>query len=263
MASKKKTTPKADACELNPDPITGQTGSHPGGVGIGAASGGATGMAIGAADGPVGMAVGAVAGAVVGGLIGKGINERIDPTCDDHLETRFAGRPYVKKGETFETYRPAYQYGGLAESRYPGRPFADIEPDLRADWESAHAGKTGMPWDRVRPAVQDAFDRTIQLREERLKAHEVPVEREEVVIERHPASGMAKSGDIREEILRIPVKEDQVHVSKEAVVTEEVSIGKRKVRDTEHISDTVRKETLKFDESGGAKVHDRSSRPKK
>jgi len=57
---------------------------------------------------------------------------------------------------------------------------------------------------------------------------EVPVEREEVVIERTPVRGRAASkgisGDaIREgEEIRVPVREEQVNVNKEAVVTEEV-----------------------------------------
>ena len=38
------------------------------------------------------------------------------------------------------------------------------------------------------------------------------------------------------EEIRIPVREEQVNVSKDAVVTEEVKVGKRVVQDTEHVS---------------------------
>lgn len=168
--STKKTPDQPQDRDLNPDPITGEPGSHPDGVGIGAASGGATGMAIGAAGGPLGMAIGAAAGAVVGGLIGKGVGEYVDPTEDDeYLRENFETRPYVQKGETFDTYKPVYQYGGQAEARYQGKKFDDIETDLRSDWESTHASRTGLGWDRARPAIRDGFDRTIELRRTRQK----------------------------------------------------------------------------------------------
>jgi uncharacterized protein (TIGR02271 family) len=133
-----------------------------------------------------------------------------------------------------------------------------------------------MTWDEARGAVRHAFDRTIQLKEEHLTAHktpvragevevrkevhtehktiQVPVEREEVVIERRPAGGTAATGDIRAEEIRIPVKEEKVNVSKETVVKEEVSVGKRKVQGTETVSGDVRVEELKVEEKGDAKV---------
>ena len=87
--------------------------------------------------GPVGTAVGAAVGAVAGGYAGKGIGEMIDPTTEDNwLRENFSGRPYVKQGETFDTYHPAYHYGAEAESRYSDRGFSNIESDLERDWES-------------------------------------------------------------------------------------------------------------------------------
>jgi len=222
----------------------------------------------------------AAVGAIAGGYAGKGVGELIDPTTEDNwLRESFGSKSYVQKGETFETYRPAYRYGAEAEARYMGRKFDEVEADLRSDWEKAHAG-SGLTWDRARAAVRDAFDRTIQLREERLKVSKtpvqtgevsvrkevhteqktitVPVEREEVVIERRPVSGHAATGDIQAEEIRIPVKEEKVHVEKEAVVTEEVSVGKRKVQDTEHVSGTVRKEEVKVEKKGDVEVRNRA-----
>ena len=73
--------------------------------------------------------------------------------------------------------------------------------------------------------------------------------------ERRPASGHASASDIRAgEEVRIPVKEDRVHVEKEAVVTEEVEVGKRKVQDTEHVSGQVRHEELKIEKEGNPKM---------
>jgi len=286
MASKKdpeKTVDVPPQGSRNPDPITDQPGSHPVETGIGAAVGGAaSGMAIGAVAGPVGAALGAAAGAVAGGLAGKGVGELIDPTTEDNwLRDNFSSRPYVRKGESFDDYESAYRYGGQAESQYRGKSFHDVERDLAGGWEKMK-GKAALGWDRARDAVKDAYDRTIQLREERLKVSktpvetgnvhvrkevrtehqtiDVPVEREEVVIERRPASGHASGGAIREEEIRIPLKEEKVNVSKDTVVKEEVSIGKRKVQDTERVGGTIRKEELKVDRQGDVKVEDHGKR---
>jgi len=88
------------------------------------------------------------------------------------------------------------------------------------------------------------------------KTMDVPVEREEVVVERRPASGRATEGDIREEAIVIPVRGERVGVTKQPVVREEVSVGK-KVRDTKQASATVRKEELVVDKEGDVKVKGR------
>jgi len=279
MTSKKdheKTADLPPKGSRNPDPITDQPGSHPIETGIGAAvAGAASGLAVGAVTGPVGAAVGAAVGAIAGGLAGKGVGEIIDPTTEDNwLRENFASRPYVKKDETFDTYHHAYRYGGEAESRYQGRAFDEVEGDLKRDWGTAKEHQ-GLSWGHARDAVKDAFDRTIQLREERLKVDkssaktgevrvgkrvvtehktiDVPVEREEVVIERRPASGRA-TGDLKDEEIVIPVKEEHVTVTKHPVVTEEVSVGKRKVQETKHVAETVHKEELDVDQKGDVKV---------
>ena len=89
---------------------------------------------------------------------------------------------------------------------------------------------------------------------------DVPVQREEVVIERTPVHGRAaadgiSAGEIRAgEEIHIPVREEQVAVYKDTVVTEEVGIGKRVVRDTERVSGDVRKEETKVDQKGDVDV---------
>jgi len=84
---------------------------------------------------------------------------------------------------------------------------------------------------------------------------EVPVQREEVVIERTPVHGKASAGTIREgEEVRIPVREEKVNVSKDVVVTEEVKVGKRVVQDTEQVSGQVRKEEVKVEQKGNVDV---------
>lgn len=97
MSDDKKSVKGADA---NLDPISGETGAHPVGTGIGAASAGAAGAAIGGAvGGPVGAVVGAVVGAFSGGLAGKGVAEAIDPTVEDaYWRDNYNSRPYADAG---------------------------------------------------------------------------------------------------------------------------------------------------------------------
>jgi uncharacterized protein (TIGR02271 family) len=52
------------------------------------------------------------------------------------------------------------------------------------------------------------------------------------------------------------VREEQVRVEKTPVVKEEVTIGKRKVQETEHVSDTVRKEKIEVERQGDVEVRE-------
>ena len=145
------------SADRNPDPISGESGAHPIGAGLGAAVvGGATGAAAGAAFGPVGAIAGAVAGGVVGGYAGKAIEEAIDPTAEDaYWEEHFSDRPYAGT-DTYETYRPAYQYGWESRARYPHRRFDEVEPELAQGW---HARQSKLTWDKAKDATRDAWDR--------------------------------------------------------------------------------------------------------
>ena len=120
--------------DTNPDPITGEPGSHPVGTGIGAATGGATGAAIGSVAGPIGTAVGAVIGAVAGGLAGKGIAEVVDPTAEDsYWREQHRDQSFARADRSFDDYAPAYRtgYTGYRE----GRSFEETETDLRSEYE--------------------------------------------------------------------------------------------------------------------------------
>ncbi|MEI4769810.1 YsnF/AvaK domain-containing protein [Psychrobacillus sp. FJAT-51614] len=73
---------------------------------------------------------------------------------------------------------------------------------------------------------------------------EVPVEREEVYIERRAVVDETAAGDIVDdgEKIHIPVMEERVEVTKRPVVSEEIVVGKKKVKDTELVNETVRRE---------------------
>jgi hypothetical protein len=175
MDPKKTTEPgKTGKPDENRDPISGEPGAHPVGVGVGTAVGGAAGGAalgaagalaaaggaMGAAAGPAGAVVGAVAGGVAGAFAGKAVAENVNPTEEDaYWRDNFESRPYVNKGTPYDEYRPAYQYGWESRSRHTGERFEDAETDLRSGWENT---KPKLGWDRARPAVRDAWDRIDQ-----------------------------------------------------------------------------------------------------
>ncbi|QHJ70358.1 YsnF/AvaK domain-containing protein [Planococcus halotolerans] len=91
---------------------------------------------------------------------------------------------------------------------------------------------------------------------------DVPVEREEVYVERRPVD--EKSTDARDtgfnenDNINIPVSEERVNVSKNDVVSEEIVVGKRKVEDTETVRDTVRREEADIDEDVNLTDEERS-----
>ena len=129
------------------------------------------------------------------------------------------------------------------------------------------------------PAPRTGEGARIQLHEEELHAHtqfvetgevrvrkevvtehrtiQVPVQREEVVIERHAPTGEPDSTlDLGPgEVIRIPVRKERVIVEKRPVVKEEVTVGKRVVRDLEQVGGEVRKEKVRVEREGAVDVH--------
>jgi hypothetical protein len=141
----------------NPDPITGEPGSHPVGTGIGAAAGGAAaGAAVGTVAGPVGTVVGAAVGAVVGGLAGKGIAEKIDPTREDAYWREHHSQQTYAADRPYDDFAPAYRVGyeGYGELGASGKTFEENEEELRRRYELQEAD---LPWDDARPASEAAW----------------------------------------------------------------------------------------------------------
>jgi uncharacterized protein (TIGR02271 family) len=258
------------------------------GAGVGGAGGAAAGAAVGTAVMPgVGTAVGAVVGAVAGGAAGTAVGAYVNPAQEErYWEEHYPSRPYYDEGVEFAEYRPAYRYGLEAACRYPDKSFSEVEKRLSRNWPNYRGKASSLGWAKASEAVRDAHDRTLKLHEERLNVAkepvttgevsvrkevvkdrqkiDVPVEREEVVVTRRKAHGPASRSDIQPqaEEIRIPVKEEKVKVSKEAVVTEEVDVGRRKVRGVEHVDDTVRREELRVEKKGEAKVNQKASAQK-
>ena len=144
--------------DTNQDPMTGEPGAHPVGVGAGAAGGGVAGAVVGGAlGGPIGAGVGAVVGAVSGAIAGKGAAEAINPTAEHEFwRMEYKNRPYFTTGTPYEQYGPAYQYGWASYKNNKGKTFIEVEPQLGRDWESRR-GQSKLSWIHSKEAAHDAW----------------------------------------------------------------------------------------------------------
>jgi uncharacterized protein (TIGR02271 family) len=135
------------------------------------------------------------------------------------------------------------------------------------------AAATPAPTPRPMPAAATMSEgQRIQLRGELLRVHkdrvqrgeariyketvtepqtvEVPVTREHLVIEQHPAAeGTPATGPVgAKEEIRVPLSEDRVTAEKKPVVTDEVDIRKRMSEGVERVAGEVKREKLKVEE---------------
>jgi uncharacterized protein (TIGR02271 family) len=201
----------------------------------------------------ISAAGGAVAGGLVGGLIGFGIPE--------HEAKYYEGE--VNAGRYLVTVHSAGRYDEAWAILH--RLGAYNHATATARTATGGAAATGKQTMKLHEEELQAHKRPVKTGEVRVhkevvtehKTLDVPVTREEVVVERRPASGQAASTtDIHEgEEMRIPVREEQVKVDKKNVVKEEVSVGKREVKDTAHVGGTVRKEEARVEQEGTVDVH--------
>ena len=131
---------------------------------------------------------------------------------------------------------------------------------------TAHASRTAegariaVREEELQAHKQSVETGEVRVRKEVVTEHrslEVPVQREEVVIERHAPTGEPGASDIRPgEELRIPVRKEQVTVEKRPVVKEEVTVGKRVVQGTEQVGGEVHREEVRVEREGDVDVRE-------
>lgn len=207
----------------------------------------------------------------------------VDVTTTDRYEKETVQEPAHEEESMWEKIKDAFtvdeDYGD-----YSNDPDNDPLMNYRTDIE---AGKIvvlveGEP--KVTP-TPTTDEETIRLKEEKLdvdtkevqtgEVHvskrvvketetvEVPVEHEEIVIERRsvdPDEKVTGNMTMEDEEMTIPVTEEQIEVTKEPVVTEEITIGKEKVTDTKQVTESVEKEELDVDTEGDVDLDNPSTR---
>lgn len=151
---------KGAAEVVNPD--TGDNlNKHNLATGSGAASGAVAGASIGAAGGPIGMAAGAAVGALAGGAVAHGAAKVVNPVEEDaHWRAAYQSEPYVKPGDSYDDYAPAYRMGYTGAAQHQGA-YSAAEPALASQWESMK-GSSKLTWQEAKDAVRAAWHRVGQ-----------------------------------------------------------------------------------------------------
>jgi uncharacterized protein (TIGR02271 family) len=140
------------------------------------------------------------------------------------------------------------------------RAGADLQSDYMTGLAEEGTQRLLLREEQLRASKQQVEAGAVTLHKDVIteqKTIEVPVTREEVYIERHavtphtPANGpiTAETQDIR-----VPVIEERVTVEKTPVVREEITVGKRQVQETQVVSDTVRREEARLENTANARV---------
>lgn len=98
----------------------------------------------------------------------------------------------------------------------------------------------------------------VQKRVETQRVQEtVPVMREEVTVERRPATGMSSAAEIGNDEIRVPIAHEEVLVEKRVVPTEELVIKKHQVQDQQTVEADVRRERAEVTKTGDATLIDK------
>ena len=196
---------------------------------------------------------------------------------DHHEHTDFGdvASPMGWTDDRYEYYQRGISSGGAVVT-VTGDPILEARTILQRDGadlrESGFESDSSARSMRASGVSGTQGERRIQLRGEMLRTYkervergevrlrkdvvtenrsvQVPVTREELVIERTPGSGQATGEIGRDEEIRVPLSEERVRVEKQPVVTEEVRVGTRQVQSNKEVSDQVRHEELRVEKKG-------------
>jgi len=180
------------------------------------------------------------------GMVGEGSTRRAGTTGAGMTGAGMSAASMTGMGSESESTRMHSQTSGSAGSTGSTRAedanrVTAYEEQLRVQKHSVEKGDVN-----IRKEVHTEH-----------KTIEVPVQREEVVIERRTPTGDTTGSIEGHQEIRIPVREEQVSVEKVPVAKEEVVVGKRTVQGTEHVQETLRKEEIKVDADPNINVRDR------
>ncbi|HET7133014.1 MAG TPA: YsnF/AvaK domain-containing protein [Gammaproteobacteria bacterium] len=256
----------------------------------GAAAGIATGAGVGALWG-LGVLAGVVPGigtAIAGGTLAALVSSAAAGAATAGLAGALIGLGFREDEAKYydEQFRAGRSVVTVRANGRAGEAGSILRRNGGHDISSQGDGMSGTASDAARgTASRNAATgaQTIEAREEQLRINkrpvqtgevevrkevrterqsvEVPVRKEEVVVERHAAGNRPAQGPVggREEV-RIPVSEERVEIEKRPVVTEDVTVGKQTAQSTEAVDATTRKEEIKVDERGRANVRTKRSR---
>jgi uncharacterized protein (TIGR02271 family) len=151
-------------------------------------------------------------------------------------------------GRTVEALRILNSCNGVTSENFHSQ-------ELAPETEAAGEQRIHLLGETLRVNKERVQAGSVNLRKEVVTERqniEVPVTREELVIERTPGEGREATGEILEEgkQIKVPLSEERVQVEKRPVVREEVAVRKRQVQDTRKVNDEVKREELHVDKEG-------------
>ena len=133
--NKNMNNPRSPCADANRDPITGVSGAHRIGTGLGAVGAGA--------------------------VAGKAAAEAVNPSVETkHWKENHASRLYADPKLDYDQYGPAYQYGweSFGARGKDGKNFERVEDELGRGWDKVK-GTSRLGWEQARAASRDAWDR--------------------------------------------------------------------------------------------------------
>ncbi len=99
--------------------------------------------------------------------------DRMTDDDDDNYYRSHYNSTYGTAGGSYDDYAPAYSYGSQmrSDSRYANRQWDEVENDLRTDWETRNAGRTGSTWENMKAAVRRGWDRMTDNDDDDYRSH--------------------------------------------------------------------------------------------
>jgi uncharacterized protein (TIGR02271 family) len=226
----------------------------------------------------------------------RDVTDRDDKSLWDKISEFFTGsdavdindtrRNYTFSDRSWENYSDRIDEGGVLVTVYDADDRSEIESILERHDGVIDRDVEFEPIERSAPVREDfqtegprriqLLSEVLRVNKERVSAGEarirkevitenqtiqVPVTREELVIERRPVNeARPASGEIGSESeIRVPLSEERVNVEHQPVVREEVEVGKRQITEERTVSDEVRHEELQVEDE--TKITPQKSQP--
>lgn len=172
------------------------------------------------------------------------------------------------RNDTFEGGRTSAGYGsegneagnmtvrdvgmtGASSAGLTNDRFNDMDDDIRNRTDLTDEQKLELHEERLQVNKERVQTGEVRVEKDVVEHEErvdVEVERDEVYVERRrvdgdrEATGHSFDATKDRDEIRVPVTEERVDVTKKDVVAEEIVVGKEKVKDTETVRETLRKE---------------------
>jgi hypothetical protein len=77
---------------------------------------------------------------------------------ETYWRDNWQSRPYASADRGFEFYSPGYRYGYESAARNRGRPYSEVESDLRTGWDR-YENRGKATWENIKDAVRDGWNR--------------------------------------------------------------------------------------------------------